>query len=277
MYAAVPLEYELVRAGFRASVAETAELLHYQSELCRGAVVVLISRSGETVEILKLLAALEGMGAVTIGVTSVAESTLARSVRHALAVPHLPDEMVAIQSYTATVLALALLGGAAGFDGLAERVEELAQRCAGAIGEWDEFLDGAAAIHLLARGPSCASAMEGALLFNETAKFPACAAPAGSFRHGPVEIVEEGFRAIVFAADEPARTLNEALAADLARFGGAVRVIGPQIPPLPGVLRAVAEIVPVQFAALRLAQLRGVTPGSFRYAPQVTSDETRFR
>jgi len=36
------------------------------------------------------------------------------------------------------------------------------------------------------------------------------------------------------------------------------------------------EIVPVQVAALRLAQLKGITVGSFRYTPQVTLDEATF-
>jgi glucosamine--fructose-6-phosphate aminotransferase (isomerizing) len=36
------------------------------------------------------------------------------------------------------------------------------------------------------------------------------------------------------------------------------------------------EIVPVQAAALRLAQLKGMAVGSFRYTPQVTRDEATF-
>ena len=41
-------------------------------------------------------------------------------------------------------------------------------------------------------------------------------------------------------------------------------------------LAPLLEIVPVQVAAARLAQLRGIALGSFRFAPQVAIDETRI-
>jgi glutamine---fructose-6-phosphate transaminase (isomerizing) len=36
------------------------------------------------------------------------------------------------------------------------------------------------------------------------------------------------------------------------------------------------EIIPVQVAALRMAELRNIPPGSFRYTPQVAVDEESF-
>jgi len=71
------------------------------------------------------------------------------------------------------------------------------------------------------------------------------------------------------------------------RFGGQVRVIGPaqacaselewcDIPVVPEILSPIFEIVPVQVAALRMAELRGIAPGSFRFAPQVATDESSF-
>jgi glucosamine--fructose-6-phosphate aminotransferase (isomerizing) len=36
------------------------------------------------------------------------------------------------------------------------------------------------------------------------------------------------------------------------------------------------EIVPVQVAALRMAELKGIYPGSFRFAPRVAVDEANF-
>ncbi len=71
---------------------------------------------------------------------------------------------------------------------------------------------------------------------------------------------------------------------DLIRFGGSVRLIGPadsdgkglpwiNTPPCPEMLAPLLEIVPVQVAALRLAELRGIAVGSFRYIAQVIRDE----
>jgi glucosamine 6-phosphate synthetase-like amidotransferase/phosphosugar isomerase protein len=44
-------------------------------------------------------------------------------------------------------------------------------------------------------------------------------------------------------------------------------------PSVPEPLTPLFEIVPVQVAAMRLAQLRGVPLGVFRYVPQVAKDE----
>jgi glucosamine--fructose-6-phosphate aminotransferase (isomerizing) len=153
--------------------------------------------------------------------------------------------------------------------------------------DWDSFLTPSFPMALLARGPAMASALEGALLFNEITKFPAFAAPIASFRHGPIEVVNANFRVIVFASGDRTRELNLALGEELARFGAVVRVVGPHgdmsTPPnshgTPSVREGLApllDIVPLQVAATRLVELKGIWPGSFRHTPQVAVDEARF-
>jgi glucosamine--fructose-6-phosphate aminotransferase (isomerizing) len=81
--------------------------------------------------------------------------------------------------------------------------------------------------------------------------------------------------------------LNLGLAEDIVRCGGSVRVVGPrrkggpeiewcETPAVPEGLAPLFDIVPIQVAAMRLAQLQGIRPGSFRYTPQVAVDEARF-
>jgi glutamine---fructose-6-phosphate transaminase (isomerizing) len=105
-----------------------------------------------------------------------------------------------------------------------------------------------------------------------------------SFRHGPIEVVDRHFKGIIFVPNGKTRGLNLSLAEDIHRFGGRVRVIGPQdfnVPGLqwidsplcPDMLAPLLEIVPVQVAAIRLAELHGIAVGSFRYTTQVTRDE----
>jgi glutamine---fructose-6-phosphate transaminase (isomerizing) len=293
--ASIPFEYRLCSAGIDATLAESGELLHYPRPVLHDTVVVIVSRSGESVEIAKLLPRFRG-ACTTIGVTNEPESSLGRGADHAIFVRSLPDEMVAIQTYTGTVLALALLAAAVADDlaSLASQARaaidlqrDLIRQGVERVALWDEFLEMRSPIHLLARGPSTGSALEGALLFNETAKAPAVGMTVASFRHGPVELVDGTFSGLIFAPADATQTLNLALAADLVRFGGRVRVIGPPHPGYPGLewcetpeisvsLTPLVEIVPVQLAALRLAQLRGIPPGEFRYAPQVARDEAAF-
>lgn len=303
--ASIPFEHRLCAAGIDATVVECGELLHYPRPLGRDAAVIVVSRSGESVEIARLLPRLYG-ACTTIGVTNEPSSTLARGADHFVCIGSLADEMVAIQTYTGAVLVLALVAAAA-VDDLAaaetmardalDRYRVFIDQEVDSLAHWDEFLEPQSPIYLLARGPSIASAIEGALLFKETAKAPAVSMAVASFRHGPVEIVDRTFRGLIFAPSDPTRTLNLALASDLVRFGGRVRVIGPAesessepswwrdlspaltwcaTPEVPPLLQPIVEIVPVQLAALRLAQLRGVVPGQFRFAPQVARDEAAF-
>jgi len=288
--AGLPLESLLCSRGIDTCVVEAGELLHYRLPACADAAVVVVSRSGESIEIAMLLAALKGRAAL-IGITNEPGSALAREADLVLTVGSLPDEMVAIQSYTGTLLTLTLLGRAA-LGELDAGCQEAAAllRCFStwtvaqldAIAAWDSFLAHDPLIHLLGRGPSYASALEGALLCAEVAKAPALAMPVASFRHGPIEVVEGRFRALVLAPRDHTRELNTGLARDVLRFGGAVRLIGPadsdglpwiNTPPCPPLWAPILEVVPLQVAALRLAELRGVSVGSFRYISQVTRDE----
>ena len=290
--AAIPLENLLCAHGIESCSIEAGEFLHYKLAAYPDATIAVVSRSGESVEVAKLIAALRGRQRI-IGITNETASTLAREADVVLDVGSLPDEMVAIQSYTGTLLTLYLLGMAAvdewdvgrrELDAVLAALPDWIAANLEASRQWDAFLDGDSAVYLLGRGPSYGSAAEGALLFNEIAKAPAIGMGVASFRHGPIEVVDRHFKGLIFVPCGKTRDINLSLAEDVHRFGGRVRLIGPQdadiaglqwidTPSCPDMLAPLLEIVPVQVAAMRLAELRGVVVGSFRYATQVTRDE----
>src|SRR5208283_2368687 len=74
MFASIPLEYLLCSHGIDAVTVEAAELLHYRCDAYRDAVVIMVSRSGESIEIVKLLSTLKGRFPI-IGVSNDAAST----------------------------------------------------------------------------------------------------------------------------------------------------------------------------------------------------------
>lgn len=295
LFASIPLQYYLSSLGLDVVAVEAGELLHYLNRIWKDAVVLMVSRSGESVEVVKLLERMKGVVPI-IGVTNEPQSLLARSAEVSVSIASLNDEMVAIQTYTGTLLTLHLLGNrvAGSFDAAAEEVRHmlpslasLVEASMNSLAQWDEFLAPTATVYLLARGPSLASAQEGALLFHEVAKSPAVAMPIASFRHGPVEVVDANFRGLVFAPQDGTRDLNLALVRDLVHFGGRIRLLGPSgspladarwcdVPSVAETLQPIVEIIPVQAAAFQLAALRGIEPGSFRYAPQVAVDEASF-
>jgi glutamine---fructose-6-phosphate transaminase (isomerizing) len=299
LFAAMPAVARLVGHGFAAQVVESAELLHYGgASLRRGDVAILISRSGGSVEVLRLVEKMRAVGVTTVGVTNVPGSELERVADSTLSIGAQADQLVAVQTYTGTVIALLLLveqlitGNAAALAQVCESVllslPTFIDDCHDASEAWQEWLDSSAPLYLLGRGPALASVYEGALLLHETAKAAAVSMSCGQFRHGPVEAVSGNFRAVVFGTPEPTRALDRSLADDLSRMGAKVRWIGPagtnsdHAPSLiqwPGVLPALApifEIVPLQFAAYRLALWRGIVPGDFRYASEVTAVESGF-
>src|SRR5205823_4085087 len=143
-------------------------------------------------------------------------------------------------------------------------------------------------LYLLGRGPSLASVTAGALLMHEVAKMPVVGMSSPQFRHGPVEVVDEDFHAIVFTSQKQTAELDSALAEDLVRIGGDIRCIGlarAESGPaalfawpddVPSRFASILEIVPLQLLAYQVALARGVPTGQFRFAPAVTRSETGF-
>jgi fructoselysine-6-P-deglycase FrlB-like protein len=78
----------------------------------------------------------------------------------------------------------------------------------------------------------------------------------------------------VFASQAETRDLDVRLGADLQQLGAQVRLIEER--EFAGPWATVLEVVPVQIAAARLSQSRGIPPGEFRFVPQVTTEETGF-
>jgi glutamine---fructose-6-phosphate transaminase (isomerizing) len=299
LFAAMPAAARLVESGFPAQVTESAELLHYGSAgLRRGDVAILISRSGGSVEVLRLAERMRAVGITILAVTNMPGSELEHIADWTLLIHSQADQLVAVQTYTGTVLALLLLAEQA----IAGDISASAEVCGAALPKlsafiddcqeasesWQEWLDSSAPLYLLGRGPALASVYESALLLHETAKATAVPMSCGQFRHGPVEAVSGNFRAVVFGTPEPTRPLDRSLAEDLYGMGAKVRWIGPaeagsgyappliQWPDVPPALAAIFEIVPLQLAAYRLALWRGIVPGDFRYASEITAAESHF-
>lgn len=283
--AAVPFATALAAAGRMPLLMEAGELLNAYLPACRGALVVIVSRSGESVEALRLLQGLPALGATVIGVTNVADSTLARGADHALLLGVPDDSMVALQTYVATVaVLLALAAEAEGREG-AEALGPAVPALAAAVDTALPLLGDpgwrapAGVPYLLGRGASWGSALEGQLLFHEVAQVPAVAMTGHAFRHGPFEVIRPGFEAWVFTSADAPAGLNAALARDIEAAGGRCHRVGPDglgacaLPDLPAPLHAIPEIVPVQVAALRLAMARGIEAGEFRHTAKVQRRE----
>ena len=299
LHACYPLADFLALRGVAAPVVESAELLHFQTNLLNpDTTVVLVSASGENVETTKLLPLLRQRYCKVIGVVNAAASTLAREAAYGILVNSLPDHLGAFQSYTGTLASLALLGAAFAteFEGKVRADLEAAisvlAHCVPEwfrfSGSWPGFFAHGVPLYILGRGPSLASAQVGALLFQELAKMPAIGMSASQFRHGAVEVVNERFRAVILGSQRASAELDAALAEQLVQMEGNIRWIGPD-PKRPGVtplcgwpadiparFAHLFDIIPLQIAAYQTAQWQGFTPGELKFASPVMLSERDF-
>lgn len=278
----------MARHGRPVHCIETGELLHGNPGICRGRTIVLISRSGESVEIVRLLDRIAGLDCRTIGLCNVAGSTLARRVDCPLLLNCPPDVNVAQQSYLATIALLMALAGAVSaefsdrqaFEPAIAAARETVAALADAARTIGRELAAHRPIYVLGRQSGYATAVEAQLLIHEVAQFPAVAMTGHGFRHGPFEVVDAAFGAIILTRGGTLGALDQALARDIRARQGSAWLCGPggDLPhaPIAEPFAPLVAVLPIEAAAMRLAEARGVTPGAFRWSSLVTTREDGF-
>ena len=83
---------------------EAGDLLHFTS-LPPDSVIIAISRTGRSIEIVRLLDKAKAADARVVGVTNVADSPLARRAEVALRVPALLDHAISVNAYSSLLIA----------------------------------------------------------------------------------------------------------------------------------------------------------------------------
>ncbi len=141
-------------------------------------------------------------------------------------------------------------------------------------------------IDLIGRGPAYSSVHQGALMFKEAVRNPAGGSLGGEFRHGPMEMVREGFSAVVFAPEGKTFKQSLKMAKDIAGFKGKVLIITNEdlnisdpnisvfrLDVLDEYLFAIGGIIPLQFMVNSRAIELGLEPGYFTRGAKITKTE----
>ena len=287
----VPLHLRLVEAGLAPLSVEASELVHYQHGLLgAGTLLVLVSQSGRSAEIVRLLEAVRGRGMVTIGLTNTADSPLAREATTAVLTHAGEEATVSCKTYLAAQMALAWLGEVlAGGDRDAARAT-LAQTEAAAAAylvawrshvEWlAGELRGVRAVYYTGRGSSLAAACSAGLITKESTHRPSEGMSSAAFRHGPMDMLDADVFVLAFGGAARTRALNEALVADVRAAGARAFLAAEDAPEpalrlaaVPDLARPVLELLPVEMITLALAALDGREAGRFERATKVTATE----
>ena len=261
------------RCALSASLAAPSLYTTYRPPVDLSRALVLgVSQSGQTPEIVAALEFAAGRGALIAALTNEAGSPLALAVEHALVTAAGEERSVAAtKTFTTALSAIGELARALGASDLADGLRSLPVALEAAAALPDELVRSAAEALLRAeaavcvsRGYAYATALEAALKLKEVTGLWAEGFSAADLRHGP-RAAALGLPALVFHAGGPLAGDVDALERELADAGSRVVSIGPgrSLPAADGLceeLAPIALIVPAQLVAERLALLRGRDP-----------------
>jgi glucosamine--fructose-6-phosphate aminotransferase (isomerizing) len=284
--ACYPIVTSLAGRGLACSMLDTAELLHFRLPLLRpGSLLVCISQSGESAELVRLIERLPDIARPTVAaVTNGSGNTLAAAADIALDTGVGEETGPSTMTFAGALAVLEALTGEPPIERAALEMERLLAEPDTTADDLSSWIDGRPTLALVGRGSARAAAEMGALTLKEAARFPAESLQAAQFRHGPLELAGPHLAVIVIATEPATRPLELGLASELSAAGAAVLVVSQDgdcpegteavtVGPLDGGLAAAAATIPAQLLAWRLARCRGLTPGEFAIAGKVTTKE----
>lgn len=296
-HAAIYAQYLLgVRNRLSVGLATPSVVSLYGAEpRLERSLVIGISQSGASPDIVGVIEAAGRQGAATLAITNDPTSPLAQASDHVVELAAGPERAVAAtKTYTTSLLAIARLSLAIDPDPAASaalaavpdaiaaalavepEVERLAADLAGAVGSFDRCV-------VVGRGFEYATAREWALKMKELGQVFADPYSAADFRHGPIALVQPGIPVLVLAPAGAAAEGQVQLLRDL-RDRGVDTVVASDVPEtrelgrwsialpagVPEWLRPVVSIVPAQLFAYHLTRARGLDPDEPRYISKVT-------
>uniref|UniRef100_A0A7J3JPK8 glutamine--fructose-6-phosphate transaminase (isomerizing) n=1 Tax=Ignisphaera aggregans TaxID=334771 RepID=A0A7J3JPK8_9CREN len=287
-------------AGINSIVVSAAEFpLYYVENVSPGTVIIAISQSGETKDVIQSVFEAKVRGATIMGITNYIGSRLANLSNLYLPVAAGPEIAIpATKTFTSTLTLLYLISlhasrhnGRLHDSEYRERIKKLwsfgevllnhMQRIDMEASKATEYIMNCRSGYITSRGITYPIALEGALKFKETAYVHAEGVEAGEFRHGPQSLLESGiFTIFLIPFEKPAILPTYDLIRLAIDRGAKTVVIGfdtdqyldslnqttvIRIPYFERHLTPIAMTIPLQFMAYRLGVLLGRPIDSPRY------------
>ena len=246
-----------------------------------GALVIGISQSGQSPDIVSVLSEAKRQGCPTLAITNESGSPLAQAAEFLIPL-HAGEEkaVAATKTYTSSLAALAMLSCSLqpGSDRMQSlnRIPEIMQ---GTLANLSELMHRAERYRymehcaVIGRGFNYATAFEIALKVKELTRIVAEPYSSADFRHGPIATVTQGFPLILVVPSGAVSHDMLELIRDLKNLKAEMIVISDDRPTfsganfflpipsgLPEWLSPLISILPGQLFALNLAEARGLNP-----------------
>ncbi|MFZ5856264.1 MAG: SIS domain-containing protein [Chloroflexota bacterium] len=282
--------------GIPIALATPSLFTYYkQPPKLKNALVVGISQSGKSPDIVSVLEEGRRQGCTTLAITNEPDSPLARTSDFLLDIQAGPEKAVAAtKTYTTELMSVAMLSAA--LSGSERRWKEL-----GKVAGWmkealtqNDFIAQAAQRYryidqtvVLGRGFNYATAFEWALKLKELTYIIAEPYSSADFAHGPIAMVESGYPVFAVAAKgkvfnsmlEMLKRLRSDISAELVVISNDKRALSlAQVPlkipaEVPEWLSPIVNILPAQLFAYHLTRAKGYDTEQPRSIRKVT--ETR--
>jgi len=251
---------------------------NFYNSLPDGMLMVAVSQSGETADVLEAVRTINTKGRV-VSIVNVVGSSLARMSDAFLCLNAGPEICVlATKSFTSQLALLNLLAytcagkyeeGKRRIQMVAKEVSELlSDKNVARIKELSRILKNTHDIFLIGRGLSYPIVLEGALKIKEASYIHAEGFAGGELKHGTLALIEDNTPCIVFVTEKNEKeTLSNV--SEIKSRGAYIIGVSPnnynifdfwiRVPEC-GVENPIVQIIPIQILAYQLAVLRGCEP-----------------
>jgi glucosamine--fructose-6-phosphate aminotransferase (isomerizing) len=265
---------------------------NYGSTIGVDSVILAVSQSGETTDVLKALEFARMRACTILGVTNTVGSTLTRISRAYVLQNAGPEIGVgATKTFTSQITVLAqialrlarLRGKMAQYEmdefksvmaSTPRIVEEVLLEAGHQAKQLAERLAGSRVVLFLGRGISTSTALEGRLKLMELSYIPCMTYPAGESKHGPISVIERGVPTIFIVPPDEQRKLNLSSISEMKSRGAYVVVLGDRsdeelrqladfyigLPRTHPLLTPITYVIPLQLLAYYTALARGLDP-----------------
>lgn len=280
-YAALTGNYLFSRIAKRHVNFVVGSEFGYQEHFLTGrSLVVALSQSGETADIIQSVLGAKERGARIAALVNVKGSTLDRIADVRVYLEAGPEQCVlSTKAYTAKVALLLLTAHI--LNGTEETGHELLHRATAGVQHalseptMERVIDAAQQLNnsrnmfVIGRGLSYPTAMEAALKIKEVSYIHAEGFAGGELKHGVIALIEEGTPCLVFAPDDETRADILSGAMELKSRGGLIIGVSPQpdevfdlhIPVMSsGDASPLVDVIPAQMLGYHLALGRGLDP-----------------
>lgn len=260
--------------------AAASEFPIYHHFLKPESLLIVVSQSGETADVLEAMEAAKSKGSKVLSVVNVEGSTIARHSDFSLHIKAGPEKAVASTKAATSQMALFLLIATAMKGQLTEGRQLLAE-VAGKINDMlnPRFLDYIKEVaekikehenlYIIGKAENYPMALEAAIKIQEVSYVHAEGFAAGELKHGPIALITEGTPCISMIANDEVKSdvINNTI--ELKARGAHIIGIAPEkhesfdewikVPDV-GVASPLVNIIPIQLLAYYLSILRGLDP-----------------